>query len=330
MALLGLMFFCYALLRAWKLSFTHDEAYTFLRHVRNALADLITLKEVDPNHHPLNTLLMKLFFMLFGSHWLVLRMPTLLAYVLYLYFATHILRHSASLLIGVAGFILLNSNPFQLDFFSLARGYGGALACVMAALYYVQIYLRTGLSKEKYVWYAAIWAGLAPLFHISLLNFFLPFVAVLGLFVLIHTFYPPDNTLPRRNRLVNLWKSLAPLVVITLAVLAYLLPMAFRFKETGELDFAGNSGFLTDTVGTLIWSSLYIGEATAKILYSHYLLAFVCISVAAAVLIFLARLFRKQISWERSLPLFVLCLLTVAILAIILQHTPSGAGSLAR
>ena len=37
--------------------------------------------------------------------------------------------------IVIAGFVLLALNPFVLDFFSLARGYGLALACLMSSLY---------------------------------------------------------------------------------------------------------------------------------------------------------------------------------------------------
>jgi len=127
-------FFAYAVLRAIRVPFTIDEAQTYIRYLSAAPSAIFDFGVA--NNHFLNTLLAKLFSSIFGSGELVLRLPSLLSYALYLYFGFRLLDRFVSPMTAVLGFLLLNLNPYVLDFFSLSRGYGLSLGLTMASLHF--------------------------------------------------------------------------------------------------------------------------------------------------------------------------------------------------
>ena len=68
-------------------SFTIDESDTYLHWVNSSFMDIISYANPGTNNHILNTLLMKLFQALFGTSELILRLPNILAHILYLIFS---------------------------------------------------------------------------------------------------------------------------------------------------------------------------------------------------------------------------------------------------
>jgi len=89
------------------------------------------------NHHPLNTLLMQGASMLLGNSELALRLPNVLAHALYLACTLALVRRLSNLGLQITGFILLNIHPLILYYFTVARGYGLALAFQAASLYFL-------------------------------------------------------------------------------------------------------------------------------------------------------------------------------------------------
>ena len=107
--------------RASTFPFVHDESLSF------TIVNGEPGWGASPNNHLLNTFLMRLCSTLFGNSELSLRAPNILAHVLYLVSSILLLRRLQHVLLQVVGFVFLNLNPFMLDFFFLARGYGLAL-----------------------------------------------------------------------------------------------------------------------------------------------------------------------------------------------------------
>ena len=129
----------YAALRAAKLSFTFDEAATYISYLSSGLFNALDF--TDANNHVLYTLLARLFSAIGGSSELVLRLPSLFGFALYLLFSWALLSRFFGGLAALAGFLIVNLNPFVLDFFSVGRGYGLALGFEMAALYFFLVFL---------------------------------------------------------------------------------------------------------------------------------------------------------------------------------------------
>lgn len=121
--IIGASIFGYTCLRAYSLSFTHDESVTCLNFASSTIEDILTFNGPSPsNNHLLNSLLVKASASLFDPKEFFLRLPNLIAHILYLCASFLILQRLKSPLIGLGGFVILNSNPFLLDFFSIARG----------------------------------------------------------------------------------------------------------------------------------------------------------------------------------------------------------------
>ncbi len=142
-------FFVFVSARALRVPFTYDEAASYIRYIDTTVPSVFDTNalsifnfEVATNHF-LNTVLTKLVHIVGGASELVLRMPNLLGYALYLGFAVLILRRVTSPLIAFGGFLLSNLNPYLLDFFALSRGYGLSLGLMTASLFFLLQFLET-------------------------------------------------------------------------------------------------------------------------------------------------------------------------------------------
>jgi hypothetical protein len=134
LVLLGLGFLGYVGVRAWRLSITFDEAETFLLYIRAPL--LAVLNVATANNHLLNTLLVRFFAAVGGPAEFVLRLPNLLGYSVYLWFSIKLVRTYVPRAFVIPGWLLLNLNPYLLDFFSLCRGYGLSVGLLLGSIFY--------------------------------------------------------------------------------------------------------------------------------------------------------------------------------------------------
>ncbi|MBK8369526.1 MAG: hypothetical protein IPL10_19670 [Bacteroidetes bacterium] len=82
-AIVGLGILWYIIYKAATTSFTHDESYTYTHYVHQGFMDIISYKTPYTNNHILNTVLMKYCEVFFGSSELSLRLPNILAFILY-------------------------------------------------------------------------------------------------------------------------------------------------------------------------------------------------------------------------------------------------------
>ena len=134
------LLFVYIVYRAINLSITHDESGTFFHHIGKPFLSFFTdiNSWQDANNHLLNTFLMQISTKLFGNSEIALRLPNVLASIVYFYYCYKIIiaiAHSNMQILLLQ--ILLIANPFLLDFFSLARGYGLCLAFGTASIFYL-------------------------------------------------------------------------------------------------------------------------------------------------------------------------------------------------
>src|SRR3954468_3387477 len=147
-------FFLFVASRATHVAFTYDEAVSYIRYIDATTPSAFDTHllsifnfEVATNHF-LNTLLTKLCYVVAGGAEFPLRLPNLLGYALYLGFGALILRRLSSTLIAFSGFLLLNLNPYLLDFFALSRGYGLSLGLLMGSLYFLLRFLERRMAGQ--------------------------------------------------------------------------------------------------------------------------------------------------------------------------------------
>jgi hypothetical protein len=106
---------------------TYDEAYTFLNYVYTD--DVFNIGIA--NNHILNSFLIALTTKL-GYSEFFLRLPNLLSGILYILFIYKFLKRSNY---KTVGYVLLLSNPYILDFFSIGRGYGISVFLIFISSY---------------------------------------------------------------------------------------------------------------------------------------------------------------------------------------------------
>lgn len=128
---LVLAVFAASVYRASTQALTLDESITYQLYVAGPP---ILLLHYDANHHILHSLLCRASAGVFGDSELALRLPSLLGGLVYLWLARRITVGVRADGWAFLACLLLTTNPFVLDYLSLARGYGIALALFFAAL----------------------------------------------------------------------------------------------------------------------------------------------------------------------------------------------------
>ncbi len=237
-----LLLFLYILFRAVHLSFTHDESLSFR----------ILLGEASWRHtandHWLNTFLMRCSRSLFGDGELALRLPNVLAFALYLVVIFLIVRRADHILLMLWGSALLLLDPFLLDFFSLARGYGLSLAFFLLSLYFVLLSVddwRGGNRSLRHPSLALLSALPAVLANLSLINYL---IAVLVLYL----FFVAKG-IGHRSR--HRWYPILLTLGLSLAVLITGVRHLLWLSEHGQL-YQG-AATLRATLDSIILNALY-------------------------------------------------------------------------
>lgn len=305
--IISLLLLIYSCCRAAILSFTIDESISYNLFVPLKFMDIISYAIPSSNNHILNTLGMKYFSLLFGPGEFVLRVPSLLSHLAYLFFTYRILKSSAAPIIIIAGFLLLNLNPYLLDFFSLARGYAMAVTFVVVSIYYLLSYIEN--NKTITIIWSLIFAILAVLSNFSLLIYFVSFVVVINIYWIASQLQFNLNDLIRKN---------TPVIIGFLFLVAILFEPIRKLIDYKELYDGGLTGFWSDTVGSLINASLYDKAYTspASIILKYFIAIFTIIMVLTTI--FKAYFLKTKIFTERFT--IVLLLLILSCFVSIFQH----------
>lgn len=253
----------YIVLRAIKIPITHDEAGTILNFSTQTCWDIITYKEPIPNNHILNTLLIKLFVKLGGYTELMCRLPNVIAGFFYLLFSVRISKLILKdiQVLRVAFLILLISNPYLMEFFSLARGYGLSVSLMMISIYY---FIKS-LDNFKFINYCLAFAILAVYSNLTLLNYFASLILGVLIFIL-----PKSG-----SKKVVIFR-----MIVGIAILFILLSIpVLKMMQTNQFTYWGNEGFYKETFITLLTSAIqgkaYFTDKTFTIVSVLILLSFI-------------------------------------------------------
>jgi len=239
---IGIVVFQFIFTKATEASFTHDESFTYLNYPHNSFIEIISFTNWFMNNHILNSLFMKYSEYIFGNSEIALRLPNLLALVVYMLYSYKLLQHKYFIL-SIAIFVTLCSNILLIDLFGLARGYGLSCGFMMMSLYHFITYLDVPQKKHLYGFHLA--ALLAVLSHFTLLPFYIALLLIFSLMKFLQTQFNPDITF-------HLLKSYKPHIIpLILNVIVLYEPVRRAFRY-GQLNVGGKSGFYADTVSGFI------------------------------------------------------------------------------
>jgi hypothetical protein len=293
------LLFIYVFVRAYELSFTHDESlsYTILNGNEVFAA--------TANNHILNTKLMALSRNLFGNSEIALRLPNVLAFLVYMLSSYLIIRRTKSTIVLFGWFCFLVINPFTIEFFSLARGYGISLSMVMLSLHFLlQIGNSSSLDKNNIIAVSGslLFAILAVIANLSCINYLLSLQAILAFRFLLKGKWPSA-----KPYWIIIGLSTFPLIIVVRQLL--------DLQKANELYF-GNNHFLEGLKSLIL-------ESTGSIFYSETL------ALIAQLIIFLAFVAGvSKIIYTRNLQSsfsLVVQVISLILLGLFVEHYLFGA-----
>lgn len=261
--------------RCFTLSFTHDESFSFIHYVNSSVSDIISynLNPIIANSHTLNTLSMKWLGGLFGNSEFVLRFHSFLAHIIYLIFTYLILKEFNSKFMLIFGFLILNCNPYLLDFFSLARGYSLSISLMLSSIYFFIKYMKH--EKNSSIYLSLLISILSVLANYSLISFSVALIVAFELFIFL------------KKDLIKtlLVKNIPVALTVVVLFLIYNGPIKVLIDHN-QLSFGGQSGLWADTVMSSIYCYLYYSSySDSFVTFLKILVVFV--SIASIIILFI-------------------------------------------
>ena len=309
------LIFSYTLVRAYLLSFTWDESYSYLQFVRNGILFPDKYETMDANNHLLNTWLNIHIIKYFGVSEFALRLPSLCSHLLFLFFSYKLIKDFQNKWLVIASFLIISLNPYLLDFFSLSRGYGPSIGLMMTSIYYVYAFI-TNEFKTKYAVIAVSIGGLATAANFVMLNYFTVSFGLVVMLTLI-------NFIQQGKKIwAKFLMSLILPATIFFFCLFFFLPIALKLKEAGALFYGGNKGFWTDTFCTITNSCFY--ELGYNYWFQRVAKGFVILVVLSAGGFFAMKAVKKETNNNKLFLGFLILLLCFCSLSTIVQHYVFG------
>lgn len=242
--LIFLFLFLYVAIRAYSISFTHDESLTY--NIINGYDDF----KMTANNHLLNTFLSSISKTLFGSKEFFLRLPNVLAFIVYLYFTYKIISKTGMIVLMLLGASLLLFNSYLLDFLSLSRGYGLALGFSLASLYF--LFESDTTTYKQYttrLFLSLLFSVLAAYSNLMYVNLNIAIVIVFGIELL----------LLRQKKTIEFNKKrtliLASIFILNILLIAFLVDWLLMLKDNNQLFYGGKDGFIENTIASLVLKS---------------------------------------------------------------------------
>ena len=244
----GMGLFTFIIVKAIVVQITVDEAYTLTMLTKESVWNLVSYESSYTNNHILNSLLCKLSFSIFGMNQLAGRLPNILSFLLYFWFVWQFSRRFfKDDAIGLMFVAVMLGNPYMLEFFSLARGYGLSFALMMPSIYYAARYVLEHHYKSLPL--SILFSILAVYAQFALLHFFL------ALNFLIFLFQTQKYVLTKD--LAVLKKGIGTQIVgaILLGLLVY-APFKAILKDN-QISYYGSKNIWDDSLVSIISRSLY-------------------------------------------------------------------------
>jgi len=292
----------YIIYRASHLSFTHDESLSYF------LANGDTTYAQTPNNHLLNTGLMRVSGSLFGHSGFSMRLPNILAFVMYCGAGLVIIRDIKKPEISIFLFTILVLNSFMFEFFGLARGYGLAMGMLMLSFCFLFKLNIQSLSIRKYTIFlllTLLFSQLALYANFNALNLHLALLPVL--FFSVVQFVRKE--ISGQNKRTAILLFLMVFVIDLAALIPAILRLKFMESNNDLAVFGDHNGLLQTTIKSLV-TSFYFHEQDSPITFSIMLWSAISFFAIGCIL-FVRNLYRKDYN-NFTFIFFIFCLFLLA------------------
>lgn len=306
-SILFIILLAYAGYRAYNVSLTHDEAITYLDYTHLPYGQILNPDAPSANNHILNTWLMRFMQLHVSDHQFALRLPNVLAFVLYFLCCAAWLKQFPNPYLRLGGLLILSINPYLLDFFSLARGYGLAIGCMTASVLFLDKYLKSKASAPLI--YSLLFAALAVLANLALLNYFIciPFLFILA-----------NAEVIKGMHIRHFLQQLAILACFCLLLFLSLRMPIEHLRQAQALYFGGDTGIWHDTIWSGVWVMMYDHVYPYPIV--DYVLYLFSVAFILALVLACIRVIRNKFNAVASPVVYTTVIVIIILLSIILQH----------
>jgi hypothetical protein len=312
--LLSIILISFAAFKSYNTSFTHDESLSYNNYVFTSFMDIVSYADPYTNNHILNTLMMKWSQAIFGNSELALRLHSVLALGGYLFFCYQLLKELTPKLL-FPGFLLLVANPYLLDYFSLARGYGISICFMTGSVWFAIRWLKrktlTDLAAFNFMAFLALYS------NFSLVGFYLSAIAAVNLVQLLQSW---STASAKSSKTLFIQSNVVNLLFLAGATLAVWEPIR-KIMKLHMLDFGGKSGVIPDTFGTLVSSSFYFLKVPPVLI--TVISWGVALAIVAISILWIRNLIRRKgvtLSDNFYALVFINCTLAFIMLFSIAQH----------
>jgi len=253
--------------KSFLLPVTNDEAYSFFLIKTNYWKAMAG----TANTHWLNSFFIRVFTFLFGNEPWMWRVQSVLAGAGYLFIAKKIAGSFDTVAMQLICFSLLVFNPYLLDYFSMARGYGLSAFFILLSVYFLQQFYSK--HKERYFFACFVSLSAAVISNYTSLYFFLSSALLLTLFLV----------LKKGGIVKGIFKSglFTRTWLIAVAISFIAIANLFFIKYyTSDLEFGSDHSFARDTFGSMLQYSAYLvfNETMAAVLGYVLLLSILLLS----------------------------------------------------
>lgn len=307
----GIALSFYTHYRAATLSVTHDEGIIYRVISENSACQIFNY--VIPQDHMMNSLLMKFSCQLFPDSEYTLRLPNLFGHLLYIIFSILLLLKLKNPHLLVAGFVLLNFNPYLLDFFSIARGYGLSISFMMVSLYFGYAFIQS--RRVLHLILSFLFAILSVLAVYTLLNYF---VALCGLIAIIMLTWWAEEKFKVNREFLSV-SGIYLLVIAASITLLYLQlkgPL-HRIQSESFIYQSVHTNFYGGTIRPIVFRSIYNSDPKTTVDIASYGIVVVYI---LSLIMMIAMAIRRDFSFTGRLMFFSFVLTAIIVLSISTQY----------
>jgi hypothetical protein len=261
----------YLITKALVMQTTCDEAYTVMILSKQPTWDLITYKDSYTNNHILNTLSINGLFAIFGMNHSLARVPSMVGFLMYFYCCFRFSKkYITDDVLSVMFLTVMCCNPYLLDFFALARGYGLSIGFMMVSVYLAANIVFQKKSTDYELPLSILAAILSVYAQFASLHFYLGINLLLFLYAL--------NQWITHNDKKEFIKTVVTQIV-GFGVLAALVYLPFKgIIRDNQIAYYGAEGFWENTLTSVIYHGVYaqgyFTDATTPVFKRLLLLVF--------------------------------------------------------
>jgi hypothetical protein len=304
--IIGFVFLSLSIYKAAHTAFTHDESFTYLSYVKKSVIGILTMEEpISANNHILNSIGMKVIDKLLAPTPFNLRLPNIFGHLLFIIFSALIINTYKNSYYKVIAFVLLNSNIYLIDFFSLARGYGLSLGFLMAHWYF--LYKTASNIQNKNNFRLMLFALL-----LAMLSNFSVIYYTISLIVIYLIYEVKNYTSNKALFLSIIIRNMKFVLLLSSLTIVFLFGPLLKLLQFNQLYFGGTHNFFDDTIYSLVYySTVSMGIVDFQI-KAIFLIAVILMALIIAIQ--LIKLFKHKTTIESSF--FIVSLVIIMLIQI--------------